>query len=263
MRIRDRHKDLRGFIESFKGRLKIVFRDDDVTELNHQLWRLLTLFQACQLPLHLAIVPSKVQHTTVETLRHLKAKAPRLLEFGQHGFAHENHGAPHTYAEFGRMRSYEQQHRDIAEGKRIMEKLFEEDFAPVFTPPYHHYDTNTLRCLDELGFRVFSRGYDEHCFEWELYEIIEVSMNLDPVVQYVPDVVYAPEETFVGRLKDCAEQEQYVGILLHHDTLTGEWLDSLESVLEILRSANNTAFPTLMDLAAKGQRYGRRQLDRE
>ncbi len=252
-------EDHRAFLEEFlqtrPGPLQIVFRDDDITTLNEPLRRMLVLFLEYRAPVHLAVIPAKVEPAVAVALRVLKSKNPGLLEFGQHGFAHKNYGTPPLLAEFGVMRSYEEQSRDMAAGKAIMETLFAGDFSPVFTPPFHEYDAATLRCVDELGFRVFSKGY-ERPYPRELYRFREISMNLDPVESYFPYIAYKPESQLIAELIGKAQKDQYLGLLLHHDFLTEPQFSFLEFFLKTLRSCPDVAVLTMIQLAGAEKNYG-------
>jgi|GEM_PF-571647 len=148
---------------------KLVFiRDDDV-------WRLtpafLAFFNHCfdnAIPVVYAVIPAKMQPSLVRFLRSKKKKKPFLVDIVQHGWRHADYHlkgkALHDHDgkyEFGPLRSYSVQYRDICCGRSKMLEVFEGDFTDAFVPPFHGYDKATLRVVEECGFKIFSARKEE------------------------------------------------------------------------------------------------------
>ncbi len=141
------------------------------------------IYDLCQAGLCVtcAVVPMWLTAQCVEFLTETAACFPGKVEVHQHGYAHEDHddGTLEKY-EFGPRRLYQDQVKDILEGRRILEAKFGSLFFPAFTPPWGSLDRNTARALREAEFKIVS-GYqynywphlimefvpDIDCFHWD------------------------------------------------------------------------------------------------
>ena len=137
---------------------RIFLRDDDVGALTPALTDFVERFASLGLPVSYQIIPARLTAEAAEFLLAKRAKAPALIEFGQHGLTHEMQVRGKTeYYEFGPERTYAQQLADIEAGKAILqERLGGRAPLRVFTPPRHRYDRNTLKAIRESGFSVLS-----------------------------------------------------------------------------------------------------------
>lgn len=131
-------------------------RCDDVTRPERLFARALRLFKAAGLPLSCAVIPGRAARPLAALLKAQSAGGLRL-EALQHGLSHAEHGGNrYLKHEFGPARPYAAQLRDIAAGKKLMKALFGKHLTPVFVPPFHAYNSDTLRALGALGFRALS-----------------------------------------------------------------------------------------------------------
>lgn len=129
-------------------------RCDDVSGADAAFRRVASLFKKLGLPLSCAVIPASAREGLGAFLR--SPAAPRA-EALQHGFSHcEHSGNIYTKQEFGPSRTGARQRADIEAGKKIMHRLFGKLFTPVFVPPFHVYNTDTLAALRVLGFRALS-----------------------------------------------------------------------------------------------------------
>jgi len=88
----------------------------------------------------------------------LLAEAVRrgTVEAALHGYVHQEVSPEGPWTEFATL-PYEQQQRKIVEGKQSLEAVL--PGPPVsFVPPFNSYDANTLKVLEEQGFRILSAG---------------------------------------------------------------------------------------------------------
>jgi peptidoglycan/xylan/chitin deacetylase (PgdA/CDA1 family) len=79
------------------------------------------------------------------------------LEVALHGYSHctiRIRGVDTNYTEFSGL-DYNSQIKKIAEGKGLLEKMLGVRIT-TFIPPWNTYDMNTIRVLEELGFRTIS-----------------------------------------------------------------------------------------------------------
>lgn len=95
----------------------------------------------------------------VETLKELERKG---WEIAQHGYTHDqltnSGGILGTWnkSEFAGV-PYEEQHKRILEGKKILESFGFQ--INTFVPPWHTFDENTIKVLEELEFTVLNDGH--------------------------------------------------------------------------------------------------------
>jgi hypothetical protein len=136
---------------------RIFIRDDDVGALTPELRFFFQLFYERELPVSYQLIPEQFTAECAEFLLDARQRRPDLVEFGQHGLRHQMivRGKLEFY-EFGPERSLDQQRKDITEGRDILRKRLGDAPVPVFTPPRHRYDRNTLKALSGHDFSIFS-----------------------------------------------------------------------------------------------------------
>ena len=137
--------------------VKVFFRNDDVFENDQKFVELNGVFIEHKIPVHHSITPKKLTGAESKKFIALRMQHPDIIEYGQHGYAHRNYGDWENKSEF-MGRAYSQQRGDIGKGKEILAGFLGEHFTLLFTPPYHTYDGNTLRVMEDLGFAAFSSG---------------------------------------------------------------------------------------------------------
>lgn len=150
--------------------LHILFRLDDVSAISdiEAELRIFNAFRARGWKLCVAVVPFVGDiDGSVSNGRTLLPLSPRkadiikegildgTLEVALHGYSHFSISESHR-SEFSGL-DYEAQRHKLMEGKRSLEDLFNTRIN-VFVPPFNTYDTNTIRALDLLEFRVLSAG---------------------------------------------------------------------------------------------------------
>lgn len=138
----------------------VFFRDDDVGEMTDPLRSLLDVLLEYGIPCHYQVVPDYLDAKAAAALRRIKQAHPDLVYFNQHGLHHEQEiDGRISYSEFAGGRGYDDQFRDIRQGKEVLEQMLGDAFSgDVFTPPCHKYDADTLRALGDLGFDTLSAG---------------------------------------------------------------------------------------------------------
>ena len=184
--------------------MKIWIRDDDVGQDDDKFLLLQKIFKDEGIPVTYAVIPGLISE------KHVTALADDYVI--QHGWVHENHNDM-PKSEFTTNRTFEQQLNDIQRGKQIMEQSFGENFRPVFAPPWHEMDDNTLQALTKVGFSTISVP-NNHTYAGRMENIpIHTTLVLD-------------DENLLRR---CMQQilagfqsQQEFGILVHHDELKTE-----------------------------------------
>ena len=128
------------------------WRDDDTEAPSDDLDRLIALAERFSAPLHLAVVPHKIDLQLAARLR----ASPSIFAL-QHGFAHKNHEPKGTRAsEVGEVRDIALQEGDLTEGWRRMLAADLPNLLPVFVPPWNRIAEKTLHVLPRLGYRAVS-----------------------------------------------------------------------------------------------------------
>ncbi|MGD0335606.1 MAG: asparagine synthase-related protein [Candidatus Omnitrophota bacterium] len=218
----------------------IFFRDDDVSGLTKNLKKLLEIFISAKVPIHLSIIPDKVTNECRGFLVNNIVKQKGLIEIGQHGFSHRNYSNSEdkrSKYEFGIGRTYLQQKEDICKGKNILENYFEKKIS-VFTPPWHRYDRNTLRCAAEEGISYISVNHKSQITD-RVSGVGTILVNInfnklrDSGTWFIEDNREILKEI-------CAAPEEAIGILLHHEKFTNQReFVLLKNLLSLLK---NTKF---------------------
>jgi len=130
-------------------------RCDDVVRPDRAFLRVFKLLSGLGLPLSCAVIPAGAGKRLAAFFRRQRALGARV-EALQHGLSHAEHaGNRYLKQEFGPARSYAEQAADLAEGKKLLARLLGRT-PPVFVPPFHAYNSDTLRALRALGFRALS-----------------------------------------------------------------------------------------------------------
>jgi MoaA/NifB/PqqE/SkfB family radical SAM enzyme len=220
------------------SRHTVYFRDDDVSIFTPKLARLLDLFIQNKVPISLAVVPGRISKDCADRLLGLKQANPELLEIHQHGYLHENHGTIQAPYEFGPSRSIDEQRRDIFLGIGIMERLFKQDFVPMFTPPFHGFDENTVAVLHGTGYCISA--------DRSVPGITSCPVALDFVESYSP-LRNRPAKDIKDLYERLSKRNAPVGIVLHHELLSEEQFEFLGPFLEYLK---DHADPVLMSRLA-------------
>lgn len=137
--------------------MKIFFlRCDDVIKPDKAFLRVFRLLKASELPVSCAVIPALAGPALASFFR-TEAAAGTRLEALQHGLSHAEHsGNRYLKQEFGPARPYKAQRADIAAGSRLMKKLFGKISKPVFVPPFHLYNSDTVKALVSLRFKALS-----------------------------------------------------------------------------------------------------------
>jgi peptidoglycan/xylan/chitin deacetylase (PgdA/CDA1 family) len=212
---------LRRELDAASAPRTFYFRDDDAGWATDRLLPLLDLFERHQMPLDVAVIPAALDARLAEELRCRRDRAPALLAFHQHGFAHANHEPSGRPYEFGPSRSRLAQRADIARGAERLRALLGET-QPIFTPPWNRCTETTGGCLVALGFRALVR--DSTARPLELDELPELQVHVD-----------WSSRTELGRVL-AASREGPTGVMLHHALLDAPERADVAALIGLLAS---------------------------
>ena len=169
----------------------IFFRNDDLRQtLDQSLIDLTMLCIEQKVPISHAVEPANISSEVAEWLIGMKKQFPHLIEIIQHGYDH-NHENPEQKMEFGGERGYQDQYDDIKKGMEIMDHTFGVLWDPIFTFPYGTFNVNTLKAIDDLGYKAISSKI-KFTYKGRLKNNLGRLMNQDILlgkkINYHPDV---------------------------------------------------------------------------
>lgn len=213
------------------------WRDDDAGAPSPALDRLLTLAQAHDLPLALAVVPAEAGEALVRAVE----KAPSVLVL-QHGYAHQNHAAPgEKKIELGPQRPAQMVIGELATGWLRLEDLFSSRALPVLVPPWNRLAPFLLPVLPELGYRGLSQ-FGPRVRASPVKQLRQVNCHIDPIDWRGARDFVGPRAALaamVGALQrrlnspGAAAADEPTGLMTHHaahDEALWRFLDRLLAV---------------------------------
>ena len=128
------------------------WRDDDACVLTPQLEKLINTADLTGVPLHLAVIPAKLEKPA--TIRLLSSPNTRIL---QHGFSHIDYApAGQGSWELGDHRPLATVLAELRQGYQILNDAFGEKFLPVLVPPWTRCSDKVRSSLSDQGFKGFS-----------------------------------------------------------------------------------------------------------
>ena len=210
-------------------------RIDDVYENQETLSRAVDMLLQKRIHVSLQIIP---KIATIECARWaigLKQKNPSILEIGQHGWSHTNYDITlEENYEFGKARSYEEQYNDILRGKERMMELFGDKSDPVFTPPYHGFDNNTIMALAKLNFEKIYLGKGP---AKGIHGCRAVNYDIDPLY-YKKSKAYPRDiEKVKKELKDSLRSFNEARLLLHAQYIDEGTFNIIEYLGELIQNS--------------------------
>jgi len=153
--------------------ITVAFRCDDYSRISNTDLevKLIKAFQGYNIPCTFGVIPYVSDNCEVpdpdpqKVYRLPLCKASILndaikagiLEVALHGYSHRTiriKAEDADYTEFSGL-DYNSQIKKIAKGRSLLEKMLGVRIT-TFIPPWNAYDTNTIRVLEELGFRIIS-----------------------------------------------------------------------------------------------------------
>jgi hypothetical protein len=177
--------------------------------------------------------------------------------------------------EFGGNREYQDQLKDISEGKKIMDYCFGQNWSPVFTFPYGTYNTATLKAINNLGYKAISskiqfspkariknivgktlgkdliigKKINYHPGIRKGYNFKEISVSANLIKKYTGYATadhYSLEE-IKGQLNLALKYTDTIGILFHH-RFHENHLNLISDLITCLKKDARFRFATFADM---------------
>lgn len=199
---------------------KILFiRDDDVYAADNAFISFFEFCLAQEIPVIYGVIPKKVSPSLIKLFNKNKKKYPNLIDIAQHGWQHKNYNPDLTRKyEFGPLRNYTQQEKDIKNGLSKMMAGFGNNFTPAFIPPYHGYNLTTLKIINALNYPIFSADKINRMENKRFLDFPAlISLNKFPEKggPLVTDFLAAMQKLKMYLIS----HNKIVGIVFHHHTL--------------------------------------------
>jgi peptidoglycan/xylan/chitin deacetylase (PgdA/CDA1 family) len=207
------------------------WRDDDATDSEPALDRLLALHRATRVPLALAVVPA---HATPALADRLAAEPG--VDLLQHGYAHLNHAAPgEKKAELGPHRPAMVVLGELGTGWLALERLFGDRALGVMVPPWNRIAPALVPTLPEIGFSGLST-FGPRGRVRPVRGLLQVNTHAD-LIDWKNGGGFAGEAAVLGALVAALAHARTVtaepvGLLSHHLAMDGGAWDFLRSVSE-------------------------------
>ena len=210
---------------------QLWWRDDDATDSEPALDRLLALHRATRVPLALAVVPAHANPALADRLA-----AEPGVDLLQHGYAHLNHAAPgEKKAELGPHRPAMVVLGELGTGWLALERLFGDRALSVMVPPWNRIAPALVPTLPEIGFSGLST-FGPRGRVRPVRGLLQVNTHAD-LIDWKNGGGFAGEAAVLGALVAALAHARTVtaepvGLLSHHLAMDGGAWDFLRSVLE-------------------------------
>jgi len=214
------------------------WRDDDATDANPKLQRLLAVAEEFETPVALSAIPAKA----TRRLAKLVAKS-NVAEILVHGLRHENHAARNrTKRELGGEVTLDTVLLDAATGLRLARARFGANCLPVLVPPWNRITARAIPHLPKLGFKGISTWKPREQ-KFAVPGLLQVNAHLD-VIDWRHDRVLKSEKVIAGlllrklrwRREKPVRVEEPLGILTHHAFWNARKEKLIAGLLEALKS---------------------------
>ncbi len=212
------------------------WRDDDAIAWTPQLERLSDLSKRLGLAVHVAVIPCDAK----PDLAGYMARTPNLIPV-VHGWAHKNHAPPdEKKSEFRLHRPIAQIVEDAAAGIAQFRTLFEQDFRPMFVPPWNRIAPEVAVHLPKLGYRILSTATPRPK-AYAAPGLEQVNTHIDPIDWRGTRGLASPDAlirrtAFVlrDRREGRTDPSEPLGVLTHHLVHDQEIWSFTEALLQRL-----------------------------
>ncbi|MEM9578646.1 MAG: polysaccharide deacetylase family protein [Pseudomonadota bacterium] len=196
--------------------LPLWWRDDDAVANTGALERLTALSNACDLTVHIAVIPGLAQPDLVTAVAQTRQLVPVI-----HGWRHENHASPNTKkSEFGHDRAGALQ--ELKDGVARIRDLFGDKSLPLFVPPWNRIDPVFFAALTDAGVRGVST-FSPRTARLAAPGLVQINTHIDPIDWHgsrdLKDPAMLIDETadlLNRRLQGEVDQTEPFGYLTHH-----------------------------------------------
>jgi len=210
------------------------WRDDDAIAPTPALAKLIELSEAHRIEVALAVIPALAAEALPDAL--LEREHIAVL---QHGYAHKNHAASNSKSvECGGERPTAQVLAELAEGGRLLKKLFGPRAESILAVPWNRIERRVLDRLSEAGFRGAS-AYGPRARMSGAPGLVIANAHVDPMNwrqrRFAGDekAVSAVLGELRARRTKKVEADEPLGLLTHHLDHDGPFWSFLERLFRV------------------------------
>lgn len=215
--------------------LPLWWRDDDAISATPALDRLTALSEDLQVPVHIAVIPDRADHSLVRHVTDCKTLVPLV-----HGWRHVNHAPPEQKrAEFNTLRADGQS--EIQQALTRMKALFADRLLPIFVPPWNRINAEHTRSLADAGYRGLST-FAPRAARCAARRLVQINTHIDPIDWRGTRDLKDPQMIITGILNTLqarengdADAQEPIGYLTHHLVHTAPLWDFSRDLLSELR----------------------------
>jgi hypothetical protein len=230
--------------------VEVFVRDDDGGWDDDRLVALLDVCAAREVPVDLALIPTRTSATLARRLA-MRAKGMRL-RLHQHGFDHANHEPAGRRCEFGPARTTAQLADDVSRGRALLLDRLGHLIDPVFTPPWNRCVPALAPVLIRSGLRVLSR--DASAGTLDHPGLAEVPIAIDWFGGRA-GVRWSRRE-LGERIAGAIGAYAPMGLMLHHAVTDESELSDIDALLALLAGHERVRTTSIMEVAAAPQPVG-------
>ncbi len=186
---------------------QLWLRDDDAIAPGAELDHLLTLTEAANVPVTLAVIPA---HSGQELANRLETA--KAVSVAVHGWSHTNHApASEKKQELGPHRPAPQVLAELARGFTHLANLHPDQFTPVLVPPWNRIAPQVIAGLPSLGYKALSVYGPEATAALPLFNTHVDVIDWRGTRSGRPDAVLMDEIA-----QAMARRDAPIGLLTHH-----------------------------------------------
>jgi hypothetical protein len=234
-----------------KTPIHIFFRADDIGVPGKQFNRLIDLFKRHEAPLSLAVVPAWLTPTRWSALMKICRDPSSLWCWHQHGWRHKNHEKHFKKQEFGPSRATAEIESELIRGRRRLESVMNEHFYPLFTAPWNRCSAETLKLLNNLGYRAVSRYQGARPVSPE--GLPDVPVNVDLHTRKESSVADGWKNLFEDL--GAALSSGFCGIMIHHQRMNAAAFVFMDLLLQHLIHAGGCQIMGMPEVVKNYERF--------
>lgn len=207
----------------------VFFRADDIGVASKNYSHMMALFLKYRTPLCLAVVPAWMTEKRWEAMDGFIKKGEDLFCWHMHGYRHMNHETQGKKQEFGPTRSSRELFNDLSKGQVRLQAIMGENLTPVFTPPWNRCSLDTMKILQNLGFKGVSRSYGAKPLPPEGFMDFQIHADLHTLKEKYAEKGW---EKLMGQLA-AGIKSRTCGIMIHHMRMNHQAFIFLEYLLKL------------------------------
>ena len=205
-------------------------RTDDVGLYTDKFNRLCNLFSKYNLPVIFAVIPTKLEQSTVALLNTLDNYV-----ISQHGYSHTNYGTNYQ-CELSDTRNLDEVLLEMKQGKAMLKQVFKDKFYSILTPPFNKIDTECSNLLKDEFDCVSIFADSTTIFNKDF------NPNIDIINWHINS--FENKEFVLKQIKKSIINFDSIGICIHCEYLDDESFKILDEIFSYLTSKSmiNTDF---------------------